>query len=544
MDSDDSAKPEKTVEPRSGLALTAIREQLDRILASPEFHATDKVRDFLRFIVEEKLSGRSQKLNAYTIALAVFRRDKDFDGTNDPIVRIQAGRLRRALDRYYLAAGGRDPILIDIPKGRYIPRFAALAAKPDDAHARAARKAVSRDTEPGASVAVLPIESLNGAADDLPLASGLTEELVTELTRFQDIRVISCHRSQQPKGFPADPVAIGQKLGARFVLEGTVRKDAATEKVSSHLIDTVNGAQVWAESFSHPPEASILIATQEEIATKVVSTIASEYGIIARRLSAESRKKRPAELETYEAMLRYYDHQVSPTPQSTEACFAALTAAAEREPEYGPLWSALATLYCQVYSFDAPGVDDPLDTALDYARRGVFLEPGSQLGRLILAYASHLADDADTFHEETRLAISLNPNSLYTVGSVGYLHALRGEIDVGIPLLDQAIAFNPCHPAWFTGAYIVGQLLNDDYEQALADSRTHRPFLDFWDDVMIAALLGRLDRADEARPHVTAVEERKPDFRARAPELMRRSLKIDELVDDLVDGLRRVGLAK
>jgi len=542
MDSDDSPKREKTVEPRSGLALAAIREQLDRILASPEFHATDKVRDFLRFIVEEKLAGRSQKLNAYTIALSVFRRDKDFDGTNDPIVRIQAGRLRRALDRYYLAAGGGDPILIDVPKGRYIPRFAALAAKPDDAHARAARKAVSRDTEHGASVAVLPIESLNGTADDLPLASGLTEELVTELARFQDIRVISCHRSHQPKEFPEDPVDIGRTLGARFVLEGTVRKDAATEKVSSHLIDTGNGEQAWAESFSHPLEASSLIATQEEIAAKVVSTIASEYGIIARRLSAESRKKRPAELETYEAMLRYYDHQVSPTPQSAEACFPALMAAAEREPEYGPLWSALATLHCQVYSFDAPGVDDPLSTALDYARRGVFLEPGSQLGRLILAYAAHLADDAESFHDECRVAISLNPKSPYTVGSIGYLHALRGEIDIGIPLLDQAIAFNPCHPAWFTGGYIIGHLLNDDYERALAETRTHRPFLDFWDDVIIAAILGRLDRADEARPHIEEVEKRKPDFPARAPELMRRSLKIDELVDDLIDGLRRAGL--
>ena len=69
-----------------------------------------------------------------------------------------------------------------------------------------------------------------------------------------------------------------------------------------------------------------------------------------------------------------------------------LRAASEREPEYGPLWSALATLHGQMYTFDIAGLDRPLETALDYARRGVFLEPGSQLGRLILAYASQLAD--------------------------------------------------------------------------------------------------------------------------------------------------------
>ncbi len=541
---DTHAADGKAVEPRSGLPVSAIRDQLGRILASPDFNATDKLRDFLRYIVDEKLAGRPNRLNAYTIALAVFGRGEDFDGTNDPIVRIQAGRLRRALDRYYLAAGSGDPILIDIPKGRYIPRFAALAAGADDPHARAVQQAGLRAARTGLpSVGVLPIEYLNGDNADVPLATGLTEELVTELARFQDIRVIACHRSHQPEGLLTDPVELGRRLGIRFALQCTIRSDASTEKVSAHLVDTADGAQIWASAFSYSPEASSLIATQEEIASQVVAAVASEYGIIARRLSSESRKKRPADLETYQAMLRYYDHQMTPSPQSAAACFPALMAAGEREPEYGPLWSALATLYCQAYTFDIAGIDAPLDTALEYARRGVFLEPGSQLGRLILAYASHLADDADNFHEESRIAMSLNPGSPYTVGSVGYLHALRGEIDVGIPLLDQAISFNPCHPAWFKGAYVVGHLLDGNYETALAETLTHRPFIDFWDDVMIAAILGHLDRVDEARPHVQRVEERKPEVATQAADLMRRSLKIDELVDDLVDGLKRAGLA-
>ncbi|MEJ2207166.1 MAG: adenylate cyclase, partial [Gemmatimonadota bacterium] len=101
------------MEPSSGFDRDAIRRQLDRILASPEFHATDKMRAFLRFVVDEKLAGRTHRLKGYTVAVEVFGRAKDFDATNDPIVRIQAGRLRRALERYYLVAGDRDPILID-----------------------------------------------------------------------------------------------------------------------------------------------------------------------------------------------------------------------------------------------------------------------------------------------------------------------------------------------------------------------------------------------------------------------------------------------
>jgi adenylate cyclase len=543
MHEDDIAKHATAVEPRSGLSVVAIREQLGRILASPEFRATDKMRDFLRFIVQEKLAGRSNLLKGYTVALAVFDRADDFDSTNDPIVRIQAGRLRRALERYYLTAGSRDPIQIDIPKGRYIPHFAALPDAPAAMLVGVGRKAAGQLADEGVpSLAVLPFESLTADPDPTPLATGLAEELATELTRFQDIVVISCHAARQPPGFPADSVEIGRSVGVRFVLGGAIRWDGKAVKVSAHLIDTRDGEKVWAESFTHPLEASRLIATQEQIAGSVVAAVASEFGIIARRLSSESRKVAPNDLRTYEAMLRYYDHQISPSPESAEECFVALHAASEREPDYAPLWSALATLHCQNYSFDVAGVDNSLETALDHARRGVYLEPGSQLGRLILAYASYLADDADSFREEAGVALSLNPNSPYTVGAIGYLHAMMGEIDPGLPLLDRAISLNPCSPAWFHAGYVVDHLLRNDYEHALAVTRTYHPFISFWDDVMIAAMLGRLDRTDEAQPHVESARMQKPDLAGRAGELMRRTLKIDDLVDDLVDGLRRAGL--
>jgi len=532
-----------TVDQSSGLEHDAICAQLDRVLSSPEFHATDKMRAFLRFIVEEKLAGRSHRLKGYTVAVQVFGRGEDFDASNDPIVRIQAGRLRRALERYYLVAGVRDPIVIDIPKGRYIPRFTALTAPPELSDPRLEPPATpGMGATAGPSIAVLPFENLTRDPEQLILSVGLTEELVTELTRFQDIAVVPCRLKQQPPGCPAEPVELARAVGARFLLRGAVRRDAETVKVSAQLTDTVDGRQVWADASCHPPEASALIATQEQIAHAVVGSIASEYGIIARRLSAESRKKAPAELATYEAMLRYYSHQIAPTPESVAACFVALECAADNEPEYGPVWSALATLHCQMYSFDVPGFDRALDTALQFARKGVLLEPGSQLGRLILAYASCLADDSRSFFEESQTALALNPNSPYTVGAVGYLHVLRGELDRGLPLLNRAVAVNPCHPAWFHAGFVIDLLLRNDYETALAESRKHHPFMSFWDDVMVTAILGKLGRTDEARPHIEHVTRQKPDLADRARELLRRSLKIGPLVDDLIEGLRRAGM--
>lgn len=538
-----NAKSAIEIDRRSGFSHVEIRAQLDRILASSEFHATDKMRDFLRFVVEEKLAGRSHRLKGYTIATHVFGRDDDFDASRDPIVRIQAGRLRRALERYFLVGGVRDPILVTIPKGRYVPQFAAherrIVSGARSTGARP-RELSGLATEP--TVAVLPFENLTGDPEQLALTNGLTEELITEMTRFQDIIVIPCQSGRRPADLPTAPAELGRAVGARFMLQGSVRRDTTSVKVSAHLTDTAEGRRIWSDSSTHPLEASRLITTQEQIAQSVVTSIATEFGIIARRLSAESRKKPPAELATYEAMLRYYSHQIAPSPESAASCFVALRSAAEKEPEYGPVWSALATLHCQMHTFDVPGFDNALDTALDYARRGVFLEPGSQLGRMILAYASYLAEDSDTFLEESEIALSLNPNSPYTVGAIGYFHALRGETDRGLDLLDRAISVSPCHPAWFHAGYVVDDLLRHDYEHALLESQRHLPFMSFWDDVVFAAVLGKLDRRDEAGAHVHRIKARKPDFPTRARELLSRGLKIGEVTADLIDGLERAGM--
>jgi adenylate cyclase len=545
MGSDSANERPATLDARSGLSHDAIREQLDRILVHREFQATDKMRDFFRFVVEETLADRQHRIKGYTIATRVFGRGDDFDAAQDPIVSIQASRLRRALERYYLVAGGRDPIFIDIPKGRYIPSFAAQAVEPDTIRpGGSASGELEGDSPVGPSVAVLVFENLTGDPEQLFLTIGLTDELVTEMNRFQDIVVLPCQRASQTVGLPADPIEQARASGARFVLQGTVRRDVKTVKVSAHLTDAKSGRQIWAEAYTHPLEASSLIATQEEIARSVVAAIGSEYGIIARRLSAESRKKPPAELDTYEAMLRYYSHQIVPSPESSKACFLALQRAAEREPEYGPAWSALATLHCQMYSMDVPGFDQPLDTALRYARRGVSLEPGSQLGRLILAYACYLADDSDSFLHEIETALALNPNSPYTVGTAGYFHVMRGEFERGLPLLDRAIAVNPCHPSWFHGGYVVDHLRRLNYEGALVEVQNHSPFQSFWLPVVHAAILGKkLGRIDEAKVHIEEVAEQKPDFASRAHGLFWRTLKIDALIDDLIDGLRRAGLS-
>lgn len=106
-----------------------IRTELDRILSSREFPGTGRAAAFLRYVVEETLAGRANRIKGYSIAIEVFGRDETFT-QDDPVVRIEAGRLRRSLERYYLVEGDKDPVRIDIPKGGYAPAFSwnAMAA--------------------------------------------------------------------------------------------------------------------------------------------------------------------------------------------------------------------------------------------------------------------------------------------------------------------------------------------------------------------------------------------------------------------------------
>jgi len=154
---------ESLLPPRAGADLApaaeTIQQQLERILASPEFHATQRQREFLQFVVSERIAGRARDIKAYTVATRVFGRKADFDQAQDPIVSIQANGLRRALERYYLVAGQNDPVRIDIPKGAYVPTFHDQTAVESDSIPSSDEGAEIRFDGLWPAVVVRPFES-------------------------------------------------------------------------------------------------------------------------------------------------------------------------------------------------------------------------------------------------------------------------------------------------------------------------------------------------------------------------------------------------
>ena len=513
---------------RDRSAAEDVRDQLERILGHRDFEATDRTRDFLRFVVEETLAGRAHRLKGYTIALEVFGRPAGFDANLDPIVRIQAGRLRRALEHYYLVAGGTDPIRIDVPKGQYVPTFTRVgevATQGPDEHGTAAWP----PTSIGPSIGILPFANLSDDHGQDFFCSGLLEELLTELNRYEDIVCVPCRDATQA-------------AGARFVVGGSVRRDRGSIKVSAHLTEVGAGQQIWSDSFKVPLEAAHLIEAQESIAHAIVSTVADEYGIVARRLSQEAAHKAPATLSAYEALLRYHHYMLVMTPAAAVEAFDALTAATERDPAYGPAWAGLANLYCHAVVFDRLDIDAPLDLAETHARRAGALTPRSQFVRTIIAYVHLLRGERDLFRREVEIALSLNPHSPTYTGTIGYLFVIGGEAERGRVMLESAIACNPCHPQWFHHGLYHYHFGTRNYGRAYEEALQVGHPIGFWDPCLRAGALGKLGRVDEAREAGRELLRTKPDIEQRIRLLLAYSFTRPDVIDDFVDGLRIAGL--
>ncbi|MCL7938622.1 MAG: hypothetical protein M8844_10700 [marine benthic group bacterium] len=520
-----------------------IRAQLQKILDHPEFQATERLRDFLRFVVEETLAGRSAGLKGYTVATRVFGRNESFDPSSDPIVRIEAGRLRRVLERYYLVAGERDPIRIDIPKGRYVPRFTR--------HAQPRTRATDRPVidperlplpEDGPTIAVLPFRDLTGDPERAFFLSGLVEELVNEVNHYESVIAIPCQQAEvgvDGGRIIAPPVEPGE---ARFILGGSVRRDDEELKIAAQLTDTATVRQIWGESYRVTLEPGQMLAAQEELAQDMMAAIADEYGVIAQRLTRESIQVPPSELGTYDALLRYHHYMLLMTPEAYEEAFEALSEATRAEPQYGPTWSALANLHAHAYVFDLPRSDGELPIAIDYARRGATLDPGSQLARTILSYVYLLNGDFDHSRSEAEVALGLNPNSPNYVGTIGYILVFGGEFDRGEQLLRQAQARNPCHPRWFHHALFHVHFGRGEYEQALYEAEVVGHPIAYYDPVLKAAALGMLGRSAEAADTVELILQLKPDIESRAHELLVRTATPMVVRDTLIEGLRSAGL--
>ena len=209
-----------------------IRQHLDRLIGSPTFHQVDRLKRFLTFITLEALAGRSDQLKEYVIGVQVFGKEESFDPRTDPIVRVQARRLRARLVRYYREEGQHDDIVIELPKGGYAPVFRRRA--PGTGPGRSVGAAlVSRNT-----ASVLPFADYSAQGDLDYFCRGLRQEIIDTLAKVEGLRVLAWDE------------AAPKSSDAAMVVTGSVRAGAGAMRISVQLIDGASGCYLWSESFN------------------------------------------------------------------------------------------------------------------------------------------------------------------------------------------------------------------------------------------------------------------------------------------------------
>ena len=505
----------------------AVFEELERVLVSGDFDGTPRSRAFLQFILEETLGGRQDGLTQTALATHVFGRRQDFDPTIDPIVRIQAGRLRRSLERYYLLAGTTDPVQIVLPRGGYVPIVRWAAGRgPGGALVREPRRP---DDWPCVVVGPFRTSTSDGKADETALR--FCERLAFEIGRYADVRVVL--QSELDKIDGSRPPA------GRFALSGHLAGDAAHGRVVARLVDNRNAGQVWAEEFCGDAAAT---ESNDEAARLIAARVASEHGIVARTLRAERKGRPSSEPTSYDAVLRSYQFLATRDPGDLAAALDALQRAVAVEPECGLAWVQLARLCVENYAYEVTPSETPIELAVTAAHNAAHLDTFVQRARGVLAHALFVKGELAAAQVEARRALDLDPRSFATLDIIGWLLTLGGDGERGPALIREAMERNPnCSPIVFHALW-ANHLRRGEIEESRRAAQQFRDRSSFWPGLTRACSLGHLGRLTEAKLETAELLARKPDFVSRGRALIGRVIRLPELFECVLQGLGKAGL--
>jgi TolB-like protein/class 3 adenylate cyclase/Tfp pilus assembly protein PilF len=424
---------------------------------------------------------------------------------------------------------GRQP-LKNIAEPVQVYRIRPGASAPDGED-RPAGAALPLPVKP--SIAVLPFDNLSGDAGQAYLSDGITEDIITELSRFHSLFVIARNSSFAWRGENVDVRRVGRELGVRFVVEGSFRTAGERLRITVQLIEAATGNHLWAERYDRA--IGDLFEVQDEVARTIVATLAGRLENAEVRSAA---RKHAGSLPAYDCVLRGIEHLRGYGADDNRQARELFERAIGLDPSYAlaHAYLALALLVEQGYE-DAPAAIK--DRVLDLALAALRLDPGDGRGHQVLAqaYLARGAVDQAMAHAERSMAF--NPNDATAVEQVGLISIRAGRAAEGIDLIRQAMRLNPYHPDWYWTDLAIGLYAAHRYAEALDANRRIAAWKSPAHLARLAACYAQLGRLDEARAEAAELLRVKPDFRISR---LVASYQDPADAEHERDGLRKAGL--
>ena len=573
-----------------------IREQLERILGSQCFEQAGRSSKFLRFAADQTLAGSGDRLKGYTIAVEVFGRPADFDAQNDPLVRVEAGRLRRRLGEYYAGEGKRDQLRVDLPRGGYAVVWsyppaaepaARFASAPDPAGPTAAPGAAPprrrrrqlrawviaalllalsglvvvqqlrlsspagrdfpalADALAGSGkppIVVVPFEDLSAQPELRGLADALTEETLLSLNEPELFAVATEPGAHSARGAGGSRVVIPVNVPAAYLLSGSVRDGVDGVRITARVLATSTGTQLWNVAYDEPNSIKRSSAEQERVADKIAA-VAEPYGPIFDAELARVQDLPDEVLSTRDCVLKYYDYRRRLDAVSHESalkCFERTSKAANAQ---ATAWAGLALLLADrhAYGYGAPPTNGvaALDRAREAARTALDIDGDNVLANLALAQVQFFS--GENFRRAGERALALHPNRPQTLAVLGTLYVFAGDRGRGLPMVDRAIELTVKPPGWIYATRALAELRAQRFAEAVAAAlKIDAPNWPLGELIVAAsaALAGRADLADRARTRLLNLDPRAEDS---LPALLER-WHVDPMVrDELERGLGAAG---
>ena len=409
----------------------------------------------------------------------------------DGTLNARVNALRRALGD----DGAKQAMIKTLPRQgfRFVGELSAAAAAP------------SRDLgkrRPEASIAVLPFVNISADQEQLYFADGLTEDLITDLSKIPELFVIARNSSFAYRNSPKNVTEIGKELGVDHVLEGSVRKAGSRVRINAQLIDTERGGHVWAERYDS--DVDDIFALQDEITEKIASALRLN-------LVKSSVDRSTQSVEAYELCLKGRAKFFMFSPETNRECIGLFEQALAIDPNYSDAWAGQVFPYQSGWSFAWPGYDNGLDIAAEKARRAVELAPHSSLAQSRMGWVQTFLQQPEASIESFERAIALDPNNadthIWFSEALNYAGQPRRAVEAG----ETALGFDPVAPPNALhhiahGYFLLGDLEKaEEYERrAIRMAPSFPPARLVMSAIMVAC--GRLGEAKEQMADLLAID--------------------------------------
>jgi adenylate cyclase len=391
------------------------------------------------------------------------------------------------------------------------------------------------------SIAVLAFENMSGDPEQEYFSDGITEDIITALSKVHWLFVIARNSTFTFKGSAVDVTRVARELGVRYVLEGSVRKAANKVRITAQLVDGTTGIHVWADRYDR--ELDDIFALQDEIAETIVGRIDTE--VRASEID-RARRKPPANLDAWELYQRGLWHSYKVTKEDNEAARNLFYKAIERDPNFALAHAGIAfTCHMDVLQDFGDNPAERLAKGLAAGEHAVTLDDKDGFTHYVLGRVLALAGQGDRAIADLEKSVALNPSFAHGYHGLGFTLNWYGRAADAIPMLDMAMRLSPHDPfLWSmqgTRAHCCNNLENYDEAVEWARKAINTPADHIWPRLHLAVALVGQDQLDEARVAIESARRVKPDL---SLSVMRRLLSHlhPEYLERWIDALRKAGL--